>query len=29
MIPRYALDPDGTPHDAVIFYRELHQGRPL
>ncbi len=23
-IPRYALDPDGTPHDAVIFYKELH-----
>ncbi len=23
-IPGYALDPDGTPHDAVIFYRELH-----
>lgn len=23
-IPRYALDPDGTtPHDAVIFYRDL------
>ena len=22
-IPRYALDPDGTPHDAVFFYREL------
>lgn len=23
-IPRYALDPDGTtPHDAVIFYKEL------
>lgn len=23
-IPRYALDPDGkTPHDAVIFYRQL------
>ena len=22
-IPRYALDPDGTPHDNVIFYREL------
>jgi GNAT superfamily N-acetyltransferase len=21
-IPRYALDPDGTPHDAVIFYKE-------
>jgi GNAT superfamily N-acetyltransferase len=23
-IPRYALDPDGTPHDAVIFYREVY-----
>jgi GNAT superfamily N-acetyltransferase len=24
MIPRFALDPDGvTPHDAVIFYKEL------
>lgn len=23
-IPRFALDPDGvTPHDAVLFYREL------
>lgn len=22
-IPRYALDPDGTPHDAVIFYKQL------
>jgi GNAT superfamily N-acetyltransferase len=22
-IPRYALDPDGTPHDAVIFYKPL------
>ncbi|MGH7947173.1 MAG: GNAT family N-acetyltransferase [Opitutaceae bacterium] len=22
-IPRYALDPDGTPHDAVFFYKEL------
>lgn len=22
-IPRYAVDPDGTPHDAVIFYKEL------
>ena len=23
-IPRYALDPDGkTPHDAVVFYKEL------
>ena len=24
-IPRYALDPDGTPHDAVIFYKDLNQ----
>jgi GNAT superfamily N-acetyltransferase len=24
-IPEYALDPDGTPHDAVIFYKELDQ----
>ncbi len=25
-IPRYALDTDGTtPHDAVIFYKELNQ----
>ena len=24
-IPRYALDPDGTPHDALIFYKELTQ----
>ena len=24
-IPRYALDPDGTPHDEVIFYKELNQ----
>ncbi len=22
-IPLYALDPDGTPHDAVIFYKIL------
>jgi GNAT superfamily N-acetyltransferase len=22
-IPGYAIDPDGTPHDAVIFYRQL------
>ena len=22
-IPGYALDPDGTPHDAVIFYKNL------
>jgi GNAT superfamily N-acetyltransferase len=25
-IPRYALDPDGTPHDAVIFYKHLGPG---
>jgi acetyltransferase len=25
-IPRFAFDPDGTtPHDAVIFYKELNQ----
>ena len=23
-IPDYALDPNGTPHDAVIFYKPLH-----
>jgi GNAT superfamily N-acetyltransferase len=23
MIPGYALDPDGTPHDTVIFYKAL------
>lgn len=23
-IPGYALDPDGTPHDAVIFYKDLN-----
>ncbi len=23
-IPRYALDPDGTQHDAVIFYKALN-----
>lgn len=22
-VPRYALDPDGTPHDAVFLYKEL------
>lgn len=28
-IPRYALDPDGrTPHDAVIFYKELDRALP-
>lgn len=26
-IPRYALDPDGmTPHDTVVFYKELPAG---
>ncbi|HEX9707821.1 MAG TPA: GNAT family N-acetyltransferase [Steroidobacteraceae bacterium] len=26
-IPRYALDPDGvTPHDTVVFYKELSTG---
>jgi len=24
-IPGYALDPDGTPHDAVLFYKDLRQ----
>lgn len=24
-IPRYALDNDGTPHDTVIFYKDLNQ----
>jgi GNAT superfamily N-acetyltransferase len=24
-IPGYAFDPDGTPHDAVIFYKHLNQ----
>jgi GNAT superfamily N-acetyltransferase len=23
-VPRYALDPDGTPHDAVFFYKHLN-----
>ena len=27
-IPRYALDPDGTPHDTVVFYKELPAGSP-
>ena len=27
-IPNYALDPDGTPHDTVVFYRELSTGIP-
>jgi GNAT superfamily N-acetyltransferase len=26
-IPRYAFDPDGAPHDAVIFYKELARAR--
>jgi acetyltransferase len=25
MIPGYALDSDGTPHDAVIFYKQLNR----
>src|SRR2546430_4110870 len=25
MIPGHALDPDRTPHDAVIFYKEVDQ----
>jgi GNAT superfamily N-acetyltransferase len=24
-IPGYALNPDGTPHDTVIFYKDLNQ----
>jgi len=24
-IPRYALDADGTPHDTVVFYKELRR----
>lgn len=24
-IPEYALDPDGTPHDAVLFYKAMQQ----
>ncbi|MGE0354403.1 MAG: N-acetyltransferase family protein [Gemmatimonadales bacterium] len=24
IVPDYALDPDGSPHDAVIFYRKLN-----
>lgn len=27
MIPRFAFDSDGTPHDAVIFYKELAEPR--
>jgi GNAT superfamily N-acetyltransferase len=27
-IPRYALDPDGAWHDAVILYKELSHDRP-
>lgn len=26
-IPRFAFDSDGTPHDAVVFYKELAQPR--
>ena len=25
-VPRYALDADGTPHDAVFFYKDLGRG---
>lgn len=25
-IPDYALDPDGTPHDAVFFYKRIDAG---
>lgn len=28
-IPRFAFDSDGTPHDAVIFYKELNQAADL
>jgi GNAT superfamily N-acetyltransferase len=24
-VPRYAFDSDGTPHDAVIFYKDLRR----
>jgi GNAT superfamily N-acetyltransferase len=24
-IPRFAFDPDGSPHDAVVFYKELER----
>jgi GNAT superfamily N-acetyltransferase len=24
-IPRYAFDPDGMPHDAIFFYKELNR----
>jgi GNAT superfamily N-acetyltransferase len=27
-IPRYAFDPDGTPHDAVFFYKHLNSATP-
>ena len=27
-IPRYALDPDGAPHDTVVFYKELTRDVP-
>jgi hypothetical protein len=23
MIPGYAMNPDGTPHDAVFFWKEI------
>ena len=29
IIPRYAFDSDGTPHDTVVFYKELRSPRPL
>jgi acetyltransferase len=25
-VPGYAIDPDGTPHDAVLFYKHLNHG---
>jgi GNAT superfamily N-acetyltransferase len=25
VVPRYAVDPDGTPHDAIFFYKELNR----
>ncbi len=24
-IPNFALDPDGTPHDTVVFYKQLNR----
>lgn len=26
VIPRYALDPDGRPHDCIFMYKELRAG---